>query len=394
LVGFPLGRPAENANWPPHYVARKTEELYQYVCTFDHRAIGITWRGEQRDCNNKSTGECAYPSFYDPQQLNRYGQSATDYVVMPIPRSGTDYCRKGPVDLLVDSYPGNYQVQGAYYGEHSYCALSTLQARTSPITLPTPYPQCFNMACDIYDRIVVNVANQTQICREKGDLIKFEGFNGEITCPDPAILCGIDRYDVPAQALPTVTRSPAPGSPAVTAEPLPAPESGFSYHVNYYQSQTYTWKFVTVTRGVFDTSVRTYAIVDGVGQWILTGVSGYTGPVSVYDWSKVAVTVPYYTLVSTAEQLWGNISGAGWVGIIAAVVALVAFIGGTCYCQKKADQEWEREQALYARQRRAGSTRGSVRGRRASMKAPAKAGTKTGAKTGAKKSGPGRKSKV
>ena len=74
---FAIGPPAKS--WPDHYVV-KTDEVKQYAdppgsesampgCTFDYRATG--WVApKQRNCENgNSKNECAYPKFYDANNL-------------------------------------------------------------------------------------------------------------------------------------------------------------------------------------------------------------------------------------------------------------------------------------------------------------------------------------
>jgi hypothetical protein len=367
MKNFPVEPPSAGANWPQHYVARSTSQLGQPTCTFDHRGFGI-WNveGQQRDCTNKTTDECAYPDFYDALRLNRYATVDTDYVVLPVLAGGTFHCRAGPISRVKDQ-PDHWKAEGATYGTaHSYCAMTSLTAAKDPTPLWFDTPQCYEMSCNVFDQILVNINDQTGICNAKGDELTFEGFLGRLICPDPAILCGIDRYNQSTLPFRSPDKSAEPKIPDPSPSPQPDPPAGYSYHINYEPSDTYTRKFVTITQTVIDTSVRSLTMLDGAAQWVMTFIPGYTGTVSLYTWAPTKVDIPVLTQVKIEKTLFDSISGAGWVGIVAAVIALVVFIVGVCYCQKKADQEWEKEQALYARQRRAtvrggGTTRGSGR---------------------------------
>jgi hypothetical protein len=55
---------------------------------------------------------------------------------------------------------------------------------------------CYEMSCPDETKLVIHVGEAIQECHRAGVIVSFAGYNGNISCPDPAIVCGIMRYAV------------------------------------------------------------------------------------------------------------------------------------------------------------------------------------------------------
>jgi hypothetical protein len=75
---------------------------------------------------------------------------------------------------------------GGYYGPGSYCAESTLDNSAEEMNGHL----CYHMDC-VDSKVAVTVGEVTKICETDGEDLTFDGFNGKLTCPKAAILCGI-----------------------------------------------------------------------------------------------------------------------------------------------------------------------------------------------------------
>jgi hypothetical protein len=245
------------------------------------------------------------------------------------------------------------------------------------------------MDCDVFDRVVVSVDKQTRVCPAKDEKITFDGYVGHLVCPDPDIVCGIIRYNQTTLTLPTETHAPLPDA---TRSPIPPPSSpaeGYKLVENYQATWSISYHFIGSTVTNTHTWVQSLTEMNGVEVWIPSMNEHFVGTVAVFTETWVKSNMLWYTAVRDEEVYWGGINGVGWVGIILAVACLVVFIGAVLFCQRKADREWEQEQALYARQRR-----GSAKP--ASKPPPARGVSTKGSGKGSKKSSgkSGRKGRV
>jgi hypothetical protein len=77
-------------------------------------------------------------------------------------------------------------------------------------------PRCHSVACEENGTVWITVGSTAQECIEDGERLEFDGFAGEIECPDPALLCGMKRFmkgnlPIPTlKAMPSMTRRMSP----------------------------------------------------------------------------------------------------------------------------------------------------------------------------------------
>jgi hypothetical protein len=82
---------------------------------------------------------------------------------------------------------------GEVYGGESLCLMSTLSR-----SLFAPYSQqhgaCYKIMCNDDGNVSVFVDKMERVCRTTGQQLVFDGFNGNIECPEPRQLCAIRRF--------------------------------------------------------------------------------------------------------------------------------------------------------------------------------------------------------
>ena len=177
---FAIGPPAKS--WPDHYVV-KTDEVEGYAdssfampgCTFDYRATG--WVApKKRNCGERKDAECAYPGFYDANNLGVFNPGTFDYTLMMQP---DHVCTKTPADPV----PGNY------YGAGSMCALMV-----SKLNYNESY--CLKMECSDDNKLSIFYREDKKSCTKAGERLEFTNLAwAEILCPDPNVVCGIINYE-------------------------------------------------------------------------------------------------------------------------------------------------------------------------------------------------------
>lgn len=50
-------------------------------------------------------------------------------------------------------------------------------------------PRCYDSWCGSDDKVRIQIENESYLCRNGGQRIKIEGFNGFIRCPNPDLVC-------------------------------------------------------------------------------------------------------------------------------------------------------------------------------------------------------------
>ena len=198
---FVDGEPA--LRWPKHYVSRTANEAVQPKCTYDLLAYGrrASW-GTLSGCSEASPPpQCAYPGFYDATNTGHFGDPPTDYALVNIPTA-----------VICRSTRAANATSGEAFGAGSFCGMSTINRGGARSSLPA----CFPMRCDSSGQVFVTVGGVEKPCT--GATQTWEGFEGALTCPDPAVLCGMIDYFASA---PAPTRSPVatpcPGGLTVVA---------------------------------------------------------------------------------------------------------------------------------------------------------------------------------
>ena len=162
------------------------------------------------------------PSFfqYFPNEQNKGGTIAhVDYCPMYL-----QYSNKDCQDATQNS--GNDQARGALYGEHSFCAISSLYDKHY-VKVDEKKPNCFQMKCHANRTIQVTIRRKSQIthediafnCYSDGEKITLQKYYGEFVCPNYDDICTT-----------TITGVELP----------PVPETGNSGEVRYVVSSLYT----------------------------------------------------------------------------------------------------------------------------------------------------------
>jgi hypothetical protein len=372
LTNFLWGPPGEPGVWPTHYVDRTREEVLEtFRCTFDHRSAGVsvrstspegTWPLGETHCEGDVvTDGCGSPpsQFYDSTGLGFYGEKGVDYALVRYPYPPL-YCQGGwPADLSPD-----YAHFGMKHGNNSFCAMSSLFDMGAPY--PSYMPVCYEMGCDWYARLVVFVGQESRRCDRAGQRITFNDYQGDVICPDPNVICGILQYNRVPNA--TLHPKPPPPPPTATSVPtpsteLPSPAHGYSYLIEHTFTETVSWIFkrmtVTVTYIINGTYQDVLTNIDGLDQWTRQLVSSFAGTISVYEQVVSHMPISYVIEVPSIHYtgMYG-VNGAGWVGIILAVIGLAAFIIAVFIFSRKADKAWQAGQdTIAARQRRMGDRR-------------------------------------
>jgi leishmanolysin len=180
---FLLGRPA--VDWPEHYVMRTREEADYPTCTYDNRSPASLVKHE-RNCSERTGGECAFPEFYDPFDTGLYSSESVDYALIPV-----------PIVPCINHGVASEQSEefGAVRGATSFCAASKLAKSGKNWT--RYYGECYPMECDDDGGLLVfvGVNREQQVkCMRSGERKEIPGFAGDILCPDPDVVCGIIQY--------------------------------------------------------------------------------------------------------------------------------------------------------------------------------------------------------
>jgi hypothetical protein len=175
------------------------EETVLPACTYDLLAYGrpASWGSRQLNCNpddEYTYDYCWFPDFYDATKTGRYGYPPVDYALINAP--STIVCQS-----TLDPDPAT----GEVFGAGSWCGMSTL-ARDAERTLG---PACFPMTCNEKGQVLVTVNGETKTC--DSPTLTFDGYRGELTCPNASLLCGmIDYTNFKPTPAPTNLPTPTP----------------------------------------------------------------------------------------------------------------------------------------------------------------------------------------
>lgn len=179
------------------------------------------------------------PSFYQyfPNAQNKGGTIGhVDYCPMYLQYSNTD-CQ----DAKQNS--GSDQGRGALYGEHSFCAISSLYD-SHYVKVDEKKPNCFQMQCYGNKSIQVTIRRKSQAthedisfnCYSDGEKVSIQNYYGEFVCPNYDDIC----------------------TTVVGVELPQVPNKGNSGEVRYTLVTHYTCNFYLLTSHYFNSYISTH----------------------------------------------------------------------------------------------------------------------------------------
>ena len=178
---------APQISYPPHYMCLPNNTGEQ--CHYDFRAKAYCSPIATYNCTNSSADDqqcCKMKNFTNP--LNwpiRGGREEFDFLIFKVPN----------VSLRCQDTSLNDQnavIHGEFFSEESMCAMSTLSKNEQDFD--KPLPGCYFMKCDKEGNLLVTVGNSTQNCNYENKVLHFDGFNGQLYCPPPDLVCSMKNF--------------------------------------------------------------------------------------------------------------------------------------------------------------------------------------------------------
>jgi leishmanolysin len=216
--------------YPKHYLCWKREQGPQ--CNHDFRAKGYCSPVADFKCPGNNDEVCRWRKFVNPMDFDFRGN---------VPEFDYLYFIVGNASQRCDDPENNDGNEfGEEFGDESMCAMSLLsRTRESAEVLP----RCYRMVC-VGELLIIEIENQSRICREENEKVEFQGFRGALVCPKREFICGMKNFlngkenSMPSQ-MPASTRT-------VSSTPYPTSEGlqGFAIRVLAFLAKVLVMIFV------------------------------------------------------------------------------------------------------------------------------------------------------
>jgi hypothetical protein len=191
LKTFFYGAPQEE--FPKHYLCRPDDNEDQ--CSFDFLSKGKCSPYTRFDgCRDdevsgsfvstfcKKVGKAGLEGFYNPREWPRIGTSEElGFQVVKLPNEWQMCSRR-------------QRRNGAWetYGSSSMCFMSNMSSKEEGV-VSALRPGCFHATC-ARGSLTVEVGDEEKKCLEEGQKLSFDGFIGELVCPNPDLMCAMWDY--------------------------------------------------------------------------------------------------------------------------------------------------------------------------------------------------------
>lgn len=191
LTDFPNSPPV--TSFPEHYLCTPSTTS-QKTCAYDFSGTASCVSTLSASCPSYSTEGvtfCSAKDFFNPLNYQVRGYYSIPDFIMYKQVDSAHYCNGNSVVGTSDES----------FGPDSMCLISNIGHYKSP--------RCYNMYCDEYNNLTINVGNESAVCHSKGENITFTRFTGYIECPDPVLMCSMKRFKKASVFVPTRQKTSA-----------------------------------------------------------------------------------------------------------------------------------------------------------------------------------------
>lgn len=168
------------------------ETLDSFLCHYDFMSKAYCSPVAPYNCSSNLSSDaecCKMKKFSNPRNFALRGDRAEfDYMIFKVPNVSLR-CND---ESLNDEF--TRQTYGEEYGVNSMCAMSSLTSKEHSGGTKKMLPRCYQMLCDIQQRLFINISNHIIQCHNEDENIKLKEFDGVLICPKPSNICGMKQF--------------------------------------------------------------------------------------------------------------------------------------------------------------------------------------------------------